>query len=439
MKRRFFLILFGLGLVIAVLAWQIPAILRAMPSRYVARLPEPIQALGEREHVELLPTAAVTVASTQLLVQVAPPAVITLAPSLTATPVATLAVPAGTIPTVLPSPVPTASPTPLPIAPAGRLNNITHQFQTWNNCGPATLAMSLSYFGLRSTQNETAAFLKPDPEDRNVTPNEMAAYVNTQTELAAITRANGNLDTLRQLIAAGFPVIVEIGIDPPGEYSWMGWYGHYLLVVAYDDASQEVWLYDSWFGTSDVPGANADSLGRAMDYQTFANYWEQFTYNYLVLFRPEQRQQVTTIIGQDMDDRLMWQNVLNHVLTALNEEPDNQFLWFNLGTAYNALGDYERAALAFDQAREIGLPWRMLWYQFGPFEAYYQVGRYEDVILLANVTLHNRPYFEESFYYKGLAMAALGDPAGARQNLEKAVQFNPNFTPAVNALADLNG
>lgn len=440
MKRRLLLVMVSFGLVMAVLVWQIPAILRAVPSRYVALLPEPIQALGEREHVVVLPTAAVTVASNQLLVQVPPPAVITLPAPLTATSVATLGVTTSSTatPTPLPLPSPTASPTNLPIAPAGRLNNITHQFQTWNNCGPATLAMSLSYFGLGLSQNQTAAFLKPDPEDRNVTPGEMAAYVNTQTEFAAITRANGNLDTLRQLIAAGFPVIVEIGIDPPGEYAWMGWYGHYLLVVAYDDAAQKLWLYDSWFGTSDVPGANADSLGRAMDYQTFDGYWEQFTHNYLVLFRPEQRQQVTTIIGQDMDDRLMWQNVLNHVLAALNSDSENEFLWFNLGTAYNALGDYERAALAFDQAREIGLPWRMLWYQFGPFEAYYHIGRYEDVILLADVTLHDRPYFEESFYYKGLAMAALGDPAGARQNLEKAVQFNPNFTPAVNALANLN-
>ncbi len=42
-------------------------------------------------------------------------------------------------------------------------------------------------------------------------------------------------------------------------------------------------------------------------------------------------------------------------------------------------------------------------------ETYYKAGRYEDVILLADVTLEDRPYFEESYYYKGLALAAMGD------------------------------
>ena len=95
------------------------------------------------------------------------------------------------------------------------------------------------------------------------------------------------------------------------------------------------------------------------------------------------------------------------------------------------------AAVAFDQARAIGLPWRMLWYQFGPYEAYYQTGRYEDIVLLANTTLQDRPYFEESFYYLGLAQAALGDDTSARANLEKARELNPNFAPAEKALAEL--
>ncbi|MFQ5436631.1 MAG: hypothetical protein ACE5FD_17375, partial [Anaerolineae bacterium] len=61
--------------------------------------------------------------------------------------------------------------------------------------------------------------------------------------------------------------------------------------------------------------------------------------------------------------------------------------------------------------------------------------RYEEVILLADVTLKDRPYFEESFYYKGLALAALGNANEARGNLQKAADFNPNFRPAADALA----
>jgi tetratricopeptide (TPR) repeat protein len=133
----------------------------------------------------------------------------------------------------------------------------------------------------------------------------------------------------------------------------------------------------------------------------------------------------------------MWQKSLVKAQADAASDPSNAFYWFNLGTTYNAVGDYERASTAFDQARSIGLPWRMLWYQFGPYEAYYEVGRYEDVILLADVTLKDRPYFEESFYYKGLALAASGETAAAEENLERAATFNPNFDLAAVALAQL--
>ena len=79
----------------------------------------------------------------------------------------------------------------------------------------------------------------------------------------------------------------------------------------------------------------------------------------------------------------------------------------------------------------------MLWYQFGPYEAYQQIGRYDDVVLLAETTLTDRPYVEESYYYLGLAQSARGDTPTARANLEKARELNPNFAPAEKALAEL--
>jgi tetratricopeptide (TPR) repeat protein len=333
--------------------------------------------------------------------------------------------------------LPTPTATALPIPPSLRLAPFAHQFQTWNNCGPATLAMALSHFRVYLTQSDTAAVLKPDPEDRNVSPEEMADYVNEQTDVAALTRTNGNLDTLRRLLAAGFPVIVELGLDPPGEYRWMGWYGHYLLVVAYDDSEESIWVYDSWFGTSQVPGENADSLGRRVTYDDLDRYWRQFSRNYIVLFPADQHQVAADIVGPDMDDALMRQRALESAQAELAGNDQDAFLWFNLGTAYTQVGDYLEAAASFDQARAIGLPWRMLWYQFGPLEAYYRIGRYDDVITLADVTLKDRPYFEEVFYYRGLALEAQGNFESAALDFERAARFNPNFAPAAVALARL--
>jgi tetratricopeptide (TPR) repeat protein len=426
-----------LFLIIALMAglflyWQLPAILKATPSRYVARLPEPVQALGERgDGVAILPTvvAPANVTATN-----------TFRPVVEATATPFPAVTSTQEPTNTPKPTPEASPTntpeptatntPVPIPVSARMNGFVHQFQTWNNCGPATIAMALSYYDLDLDQTETAAFLKPDPEDRNVSPYQMGDYVNENTPYSAIARTNGSVKTIKRLVANGYPTIIELGIEPPGEYRWLGWYGHYLLIVAYDDESEHFWVYDSWFGTSEVPLQNATVEGRVLEYADIGEKWRQFNRNYIVLFREEEAAQVTEMIGEDMDDATMWENSLLQNQSELQQETDDAFLWFNLGRAYNALGQYKKAAEAFDQARAIGLPWRMLWYQFSLYETYYQSGRYEDILLLADTTLEDRPYFEESFYFKGLALAALGDTDAACQNLERAVEFNPNFRPA---------
>ncbi len=430
-------VLLGLGI------FAFPALLRAIPPRYAARwLPEPLLAIASpKQEVAILPTIAQPLDINSLLAEptaLAAPVVEVIQPAASlATPEAnaTLA-PTAVPPTATPSPIPTATAVPIPAA--ARLEGIQHQFQTWNNCGPATLAMTLSYFDLFLTQSDTATVLKPNPEDRNVSPHEMAAFVNEETPYQAIHRVNGRLETLKQFVANGIPVIVEIGIDPPGEFRWLGWYGHYLLVVAYDDANEQFFVYDSWFGTSDVPLENADKNGRNLTYAEVEEYWPQFNRSYIAVYRPEQADTVAQIIGEDMDDDIMWQNSLGQAQAEAAADPENAFYWFNLGTSYNAAGEYERASTAFDQARAIGLPWRMLWYQFGPYEAYYEAGRYDDVILLADVTLQDRPYFEESFYYKGLALAATGETAAAEENLEEAATFNPNFDPAVVALAEMN-
>ena len=439
-KQGIFGIILGL-LLIGILA--LPMALRAIPPRYVARfLPQTLQDLAApKQESSILPTVVQPIDASALLAELEEPAQvepISDLPPATFTPIPTIGgetiSQAVATPTLSPTIQPTPTNTPIPIPAAARLEGFQHHFQTWNNCGPATMAMTLSYFGLRITQNDTAAVLKPNPEDRNVSPYEMVDYVNEQTEFVALSRVNGRLDTLKRLVANNIPVIIELGIDPPGEYRWLGWYGHYLLVVAYDDANEQFWVFDSWFGTSLVPGENANANGRDLPYSELETFWPHFNNNYIPVYKSEQAVQVANIVGTDMDDAAMWQNSLVTAQRNAAADPENPFFWFNLGTTYNALADYEKAATAFDQARSLGLPWRMLWYQFGPYEAYYQVGRYEDMILLADVTLKDRPYFEESFYYKGLALAAQGESAAAQNNFEDAADFNPNFAPAIAAL-----
>lgn len=451
-RRSFIAIILGAAAVASLLAvWQLPALLKAVPSRYVARLPEPVQTIGARYQGELLPTASIDRNTGDLLLaELQTPAATSRQVPATPTPPPTsvqihepdvtgdVSVPT---PSVSPSPSATATmqatPTPsLPLSAA--LSGVEHRIQTWNNCGPATLSMALSYFDLYHPQTQIAEEIKPDPEDRNVTPEEMAGYVSGETGLQAISRVNGRLQTIRQLLSEGIPVIIEYGLQPENEYRWLDWLGHYLLVTAYDDEQESVWVFDSWPRTGEIPDENFVFEPIEISYEELDRNWRAFNRAYIAIYEPEKADVVAAIVGDNLDDDTMWQNALRSIQEELQTEPENAFLWFNLGSAFNAREDYERAAAAFDQARAIGLPWRMLWYQFGPYVAYYQTAQYDDVILLADITLKDRPYFEEAYYYKALAQLELGQVDEALANLQKAVDFNPNFTPAKTSLEALS-
>jgi tetratricopeptide (TPR) repeat protein len=122
---------------------------------------------------------------------------------------------------------------------------------------------------------------------------------------------------------------------------------------------------------------------------------------------------------------------------------DQFFAWFNLGTSNVALQQYADAASAYDQAFTLyaGLsndnsqrPYRILWYETGPYWAYFYTGRYQDVINLADTTLNSlvsTPTLEESLYWRALAEYALGESSAAYADMRSAVYYNTNMQAAL--------
>lgn len=304
------------------------------------------------------------------------------------------------------------------------LEGLTYHAQMWNNCGPATLTMGLSYFGNTDHQTIAANWLKPDPEDKNVSPWQIETYVNTQLPgtTQALVRYGGELDLLKKLIANDFPVMIEAGYDPPPHD--LGWMGHYLLVKGYNDLNSQIITHDSYDG-ADYP----------YSYDEVANKWRHFNNLYIVLYDITREEELLGLLGTDADPMANLENTLAENQAVLQIDQNDPFGWFNLGTTYTEMSNYEYAAAAYDRAFTAGLPWRMLWYQFGPFEAYNAVGRYEDVIMHAQTNLSDGggQYVEETFYYAGLAREGMGDLERALTNYNTALNFNPNFTPAKEA------
>lgn len=320
-----------------------------------------------------------------------------------------------------PAPVPSTRPAPatlLPTPPArASLTGLRHAYQTWNNCGPATIAMALGRWGSTVDQATAARALKPDPNDKNVGPEELAAFARDQG-FDAVVRADGDPDRLRDLLGAGVPVIIETWFVPePGDEM-----GHYRLLVGYDRDAGVFHAMDSYLGPElTVTEADMDRL------------WRVFNRTYIPVFARDRRAEVETLLGPDADDRAMFEAAAGRALDEIGAAED-AFGWFNLGSSLVALGDMPGASEAFDRARALGLPWRMLWYQFGPFEAYASVDRWRDVEALATANLANADNLEESHYWLGRAREATGDVAGAREAWTRAVDLNPLYLPAERAL-----
>ncbi len=166
-------LLVPLLIILAFMVWALPALLKAVPDRYVARLPEPLQQLGLPEEREaILPTVARPVQARDLLLpNVVEAKEVLSTPTLVSTKRAIdsqVAISSETTtmteeisslqptPQSTPTNTPTPSPTPWPLPVSARLNGFQHKFQTWNNCGPATLAMALTYFDMNLSQEDTA-------------------------------------------------------------------------------------------------------------------------------------------------------------------------------------------------------------------------------------------------------------------------------------------
>ncbi len=313
--------------------------------------------------------------------------------------------------------------------PATHFNGgFRHFRQTWNNCGPANIAQALSYYGWQGDQEDAAALLKPDREDKNVSPSELVRFVNTQSAVRALTRIGGTLDMLKAFIAGGFPVVVEVG---GAIYEGEDWIGHYRTLVGYDDASGVFLVYDSWLG-------NGEGNGIPVPYTDLEATWQPFNRIFIVVYEPQRESQVVSILGDLADVTRANELALETAREEALANPQDPFAWYNIGTALTRLGRYDEAVLAFDEATRNRLPFRMAWYQFYNFEAFFNMGRYSDVMSLVNSNLNNGGiYVEETHYWQGRVLEQQGDIAGARAAFQRALSHNNQFADAQTALAEL--
>ena len=319
-----------------------------------------------------------------------------------------------------------ATPTLIPLSISKILENNYHIFQTFNNCGPAALSMTLSYYGIDKNQEELGQSLRPYQingglnDDKSVNLDELANK-SSEYNLVPFHRPNGTIELIKQFISYDIPIITRSRLSEDEDI------GHYRVVKGYDDATGEIIQDDS------LQGPNL-----RYSYQQFLNLWQVFNYEYLVLVPFDQVEIARIIMRENSDLITAWKNAVVNSQKELDSNPENIYSRFNLSVALYHAGDFKRSVSEFESV-ENNLPFRTLWYQIEPIQAYYELGNFQKVFDITEKIFNDQnAAFSEMYIIRGEIYKKQGNTEAAKKELEKAVFYNVNLRSAQEMLLSLS-
>lgn len=318
------------------------------------------------------------------------------------------------------------TPSPFAIPNTYRLSGGKHVFQTFNNCGPASFSMALSYYQIDESQYTLGQRLRPwqnsvgDNDDKSVTLDELAKEAENYG-FRAYHRPLGNIEIVQKFVANDIPVITRTWLKPNEDI------GHYRVVKGYNQTSGQILQDDS------LQGKNL-----WYEYDEFNEIWKKFNYEYLVLIPEDKLKIAKDILKEDVNEMTAWSKAVSAARQELAKNTNDIYARFNLSVALYNIGDYQASVREFEKV-ENSLSSRTLWYQIEPIKAYYEVGNYDRVFEITNNILqNNNRAFSELYLLRGNIYENMGNIEAARQEYEKAVFYNINLEKAQKALKNLS-
>lgn len=310
---------------------------------------------------------------------------------------------------------------PFPTLTSKTLTSNYHVFQTFNNCGPASLSMALYYYGVSVSQKILGESLRPyqnsqgDNDDKSVTLPELGEEAK-KYDLVPFHRPNGDINLIKRAISAGFPVITRTWLTPSEDI------GHYRVIKGFNDQTQEIIQDDS------LQGKNI-----SYKYSYFDQIWEKFNYEFLLLVPRDKAHIVESILLDNFDEDIAWAAASSRSEKTLDHDPGNIYARFNYSVALYHTGNYKKSVEEFEKV-ENRLPFRTLWYQIEPIEAYVKLKNYARVFQITDKILgnHNRA-FSELYLIRGDIYREQGKLPEARVEYEKALLYNKNLRRAQEA------
>ncbi len=167
-------------------------------------------------------------------------------------------------------------------ASATLISGVPYHAQTkWYYCGPGCLEMMFDFYGPDISQTEIADAARTDlayagtytddmrraahfsdlsTSQGNEMPGSVTGYTARGLGYAAFTRYFTGISQLKTPIDAGYPIIVLTAGD--ADKDW----GHFRVVIGYDDALSEITMQDPLFGAN-----------YKLSYTTFDDWWNSWS------------------------------------------------------------------------------------------------------------------------------------------------------------------
>src|SRR3989449_8316047 len=235
-------------------------------------------------------------------------------------------------PLAAPGPEPKAAPSSAVIA------EMNHVWQSLNNCGPASVVMALSSFGLDVSQETARLPLRGPTGLSGMGPQKVDGWVNANFGLRSVWRNNGTNDLLRRLVANGFaPMVTQWMQDPR-----VSRIAHWRVVRGYDDTAGTFYVNDPMLGRM-VP----------LSYQWFQNNWQPFSFRYMVIYDPKDEALLKAIVGEDWNDANMRKNFYERTKVEAYTQ-DTSAAWLAYGEASYGYGSFSEAIAAFERGMSLG-------------------------------------------------------------------------------------
>ncbi|MBV8085336.1 MAG: C39 family peptidase [Chloroflexi bacterium] len=217
--------------------------------------------------------------------------------------------------------------------------------QTLNNCGPASVAEALDYFGVHRTQSQIAMVLRPNLPAYGMSLFGVPFYAES-VGMASVGGVGGTDDMLRTFIANGIPVIVADQVSASDGTR------HFRPIDGYDDVAQYFIGSDPYLGPNHRIG-----------YTEFDQIWQISLNRWVTIYPPDKQPLVDAILAQTWNATQAEQGALDASQTRIVKAPKMPWGYMDLADAQIHLGDLAGAADNVAKASSLGLPFEAHWLQ----------------------------------------------------------------------------